>query len=239
MIEHMFMPLSRHADDGFRAVGQAFQQAGDHLRGEGGAGKSHGHLPINYLYRHAIELYLKSIIMTAHRRLRLPSANGNYDPIPQIPAGNSSKPIYNVHGLRMLFDEMRRIFVSHQNTIASFAKTNWSQIPQELDGWIATIDDADPASTVFRYPFSRSPDIDEKKASFKSVDVAELTARMNAEGRKPFAMLMVDQDNNVVESFALDDNPIPELRDALLKAVEMLSGAAFGVIMELGGPADE
>jgi hypothetical protein len=240
MIEHMFMPLGRHADDGFRAVGQAFQDAADHLRterGEGGASKMYGHLPTNYLYRHSIELYLKSMIVTAHRRLRLTSANGNYEPIPHIPIGQTLKPIYNVHGLRALFDEMKRIFISHRDVIGSFAKTDWSKIPDELGGWIETIDDADPTSTVFRYPVSKSPEIDEKKSSFKSVDVADLTSGMNADGPTQFALIMIDQNDNVVESFALDENPIPELRDALLKAVEMLSGAAFGVIMELGSPA--
>lgn len=239
MIEHIFMPLSRHADDGFRAVGQAFQDAGERLRtegGEGGASNMHGHLPINYLYRHAIELYLKSIIVIAHRRLRLTSADGKYGPIPQIPVGQSLKPIYNVHGLRVLFAEMRRIFVSHCDTIASFAKTDWSKIPEELGGWIATIDDADPASTMFRYPVSPSPEMDEKKSSFKSIELADLTAHMNADRPKQFALIMMDQDDNVVESFALDDHPIPELRDALLKAVDMLSGAAFGVIIEFGEP---
>jgi len=197
----------------------------------------HGHLPTNFLYRHAIELYLKSMIVTAHRRLQLTSGNRNYDPIPQIPVGQNLKPIYNVHRLRMLLDEMQRIFISHRDTIGTFAKTDWSKIPDELSGWILTIDDADPASTVFRYPVSRSPAMDEQKSSFKSVDVAELTSRMNATGPKQFALLMMDRDDNVVESFALDDNPIPELRDALVNAVEMLSGAAFGVLMELGGPA--
>jgi hypothetical protein len=237
MIEHMFMPLSKQPDDGFGVVGQAFQDAADHLRtggAESGARRMHGHLPVNYLYRHAIELYLKSIIVTAHRRLRLQSGEGRYDPIPQIPDGKTSRPIYSVHGLRLLFNEMKRIFTSHRDAIGRIARTDWSKIPDELSGWIEAIDDADPASTAFRYPVSRSPEMDAKKSSFKAVDVSESSSRMHADGPKQFALLMVDGNDNVVESFALDNNPLPELRDALLKAVEMLSGAQFGVIMELG-----
>lgn len=231
------MPFSRHADDGFRAVGQAFQDAADCLRTEGGEGgprKMHGHLPTNYLYRHAIELYRRSMVLTVHRRLHLGSASGDHEPIPQIPVGQSLRPIYNVHSLRALFDEMKRIFTAHRDTIRAFAKTDWSKVPDELGGWIATIDDADPASMVFRYPVSRSPEMDEKKSSIKPVGVAELSARMKVDGPEQLALIMVDQDDNVVESFALDGNPIPELRSALISAAEMLSGAAFGVIMELG-----
>jgi hypothetical protein len=149
----MFMPLSRQADDGFGAIGRSFQDAADHLRqtnSEVSARWMHGHLPINYLYRHAIELYLKSMITIAHRRLRLLSDSSAYDPVPRIKVGEKLKPIYNVHGIETLFNEMKRIFVSHRDAIAKIAKTNWSNIPKELDAWIAIVDKIDPASTVFR-----------------------------------------------------------------------------------------
>ena len=237
MIEHMFMPLSKHADEGFGAVGRSFQEAADYLRQnncEAGARWMNGHLPVNYLYRHAIELYLKLMIIIAHRRLRLLSENGTHEPIPRVKVGNSSKLIYNVHEIRPLFDEMKRIFVSHRDAIAKIAKTNWSNIPKELDAWIATIDKIDPRSTVFRYPSSQSPEVDAQKSSFKKVDTGDLLARMNSDGPKQFAMVVVDQNDEVVESFALDDKPMPELREALVHTAETLSGAQLGILMELG-----
>jgi hypothetical protein len=98
-----------------------------------------GHLPINYLYRHAIELYLKSMIIVAHRRLRLPSTDGAYEPIPKIKVVNNFKKIHNVHGIQALYDEMKRIFVTNRDLIAKIAKTDWTKIPEDLETSIATV----------------------------------------------------------------------------------------------------
>jgi hypothetical protein len=166
MFEYLLMPLSKHADDGFGAVGRSFQDAADQLRQsnhEASARWMHGHLPINYLYRHAIELYLKSMIIVAHRRLRLPSTDGAYEPIPKIKVVNNFKKIHNVHGIQALYDEMKRIFVTNRDLIAKIAKTDWTKIPEDLETSIATVESVDPGSTVFRYPTSDSPVADKQK----------------------------------------------------------------------------
>lgn len=237
MFEHMFMPLSRHADDGLGAVGCVFYRAADYLRKmkcDGGAAWTHGHLPINFLYRHSIELFLKSMIVVIHRRLRLSSENGEYDPTPKIGVGGSWKPIYCVHSTRALFDAMRNMVTSHREPLSKIAKTNWADIPHELEDWIDTIDKVDHTSTVFRYPSTRTPEIDTQKSSFKPMDPLELSGRMRMDGPGQFALVMVDQDANVLESFVLDDKPLPEFRDALERASETLLGAQLGIMAELG-----
>ncbi|MEI9865694.1 MAG: hypothetical protein WDN00_14310 [Limisphaerales bacterium] len=236
MIEQMLMPLSKQLDEGFGAVGRSFQESADYLsQNSDTSGRwMHGHLPINYLYRHAIELYLKSIIIIAHRRLRITSDDGSYDSIPKIKLRENFKPIYNVHGIRPLFDAMKQIFVFHRDAVSKIAKTDWSAIPKDLDSSIAIIDRVDPASTVFRYPHSNSPEIDVQKSSFKEVNTDDLLARMHSDGPKQLALMIVNKNNEVVETFALDDKPMPELREALVNAAEILSGAQFGVMMELG-----
>ncbi len=237
MFEHMFMPLSRHADDGLGAVGRAFHEAAVSLRKmkcEGGAGWTHGHLPINFLYRHSIELFLKSMIVVIHRRLRLPSESNEYDPIPKISVGDSWKSIYCVHSTRALFDTMKNMVTSQKESLSKIARTDWADIPHKLEDWIDTIDKVDPISTVFRYPSTRAPEIDAQKSSFKPMDPVELSRRMRMDGPGQFALVMVDQDANVIESFVLDDQPLPELRDALEKASETLLGAQLGVMAELG-----
>jgi hypothetical protein len=237
MFEYLLMPLSKHVDDGFGAVGRSFHEAADQLRQsnhEASARWMHGHLPINYLYRHAIELYLKSMIIVAHRRLRLPSTDGAYEPIPKIKVVNNFEKIHNVHGIQALYDEMKRIFVTNRDLIAKIAKTDWAKIPEDLETSIATVESVDPGSTVFRYPTSDSPVADKQKSSFKNIETDVLLEKMNSDGPKQFALVMVNDNNEVVESFALDDKPMPELRDALVCAVGILSGAQLGVLMELG-----
>lgn len=46
---------------------------------------------------------------------------------------------------------------------------------------------------------------------------------------------MLDDDDNVVEAFGQQRNILPELREALKKSAEMLSGAAYGLNAELVG----
>jgi hypothetical protein len=62
----------------------------------------------------------------------------------------------------------------------------------------------------------------------------ELSGRMRMDGPGQFALVMVDQDASVIESFVLDDKPLPELRDALERASESLLGAHLGIMAELG-----
>src|SRR5437879_4221108 len=70
---YQFKPLTHQFDDGFGLMGDAFNDAA--LRLEHSTQQEefiNSSLPIGYLYRHAIELYLKSIIIVLHRNLGIP-----------------------------------------------------------------------------------------------------------------------------------------------------------------------
>jgi hypothetical protein len=73
-MQYLLTPLHTHVDFGFGRTGDAFKAAADKLEAESSArsGVMHAHLPINYLRRHAVELYLKSIIVIVHTKLDLP-----------------------------------------------------------------------------------------------------------------------------------------------------------------------
>jgi hypothetical protein len=209
MFQQMFMPLSRHADEGFQAVGDSFKDAAEVLveaGAEGGVRRLHGHLPINYLYRHAIELYLKSMLLVIHRRLKLNHPDGTYDPVPQIQVGKASKSIYSVHDLKVLFEENKRLANLHRPEMAKIGKTDWSATPVELENAIKVINDTDPVSTAFRYPVSKDSFVDAKKSSFKPMDLEAMQEKMAADsGKRGKVMMLMKDDDNIVEGFALDD----------------------------------
>lgn len=71
----------------------------------------------------------------------------------------------------------------------------------------------DGISTVFRCPFAQSP-IDKHKSSITPVELDDLAACMNSDGPKTIALLATDESGNVRKSFALDHDPLPELRTA-------------------------
>lgn len=57
MFEYLLMPLDTHFDYGFGMRAEAYKDAADKLAEE--CLGMHSHLPIRFLLRHAIELYLK------------------------------------------------------------------------------------------------------------------------------------------------------------------------------------
>ncbi|RXU06233.1 hypothetical protein B1F69_00065, partial [Pseudomonas syringae] len=66
---YMMLPLDRHFDSGFGAVADSFRDAADALED---TPTLNTHLPVSFLYRHAIELFLKSAIIILHRKLNIP-----------------------------------------------------------------------------------------------------------------------------------------------------------------------
>lgn len=237
MFNYMLMPLEKQPDDGLGSVGRAFADAAKILletKCEGSSAKSNIHLPINFLFRHAIELYLKSMIVLIHRRLRLKDSKGKYTCIPEIVTGKKKKGLYNVHSIRILFEEMKRLVNIHEKMLANIAPTDWAKIPKELVGMIETIEASDPSSTVFRYPSTRNCDVDTKKSSFKEINPEKLKDVLNNDSAGTFSLVVVDKNNNITESYALDKNPLPKVRSALENATEILLCGHLGMLAELG-----
>lgn len=59
-MHYLCTPLDQHFDNGFGAVADSFKEAADSLvQSTAEAQFLNSHLPISFLYRHAIELYLK------------------------------------------------------------------------------------------------------------------------------------------------------------------------------------
>lgn len=74
----------------------------------------------------------------------------------QLSANGKLKQIYRIHSIRALFEEMRRVVTENETAISVPARTKWSAIPDELAGWIDSIEKADPMSDAFRYQVSKA-----------------------------------------------------------------------------------
>lgn len=239
MFQYSFTPLHQQFDDGFGAVGESFKTAADKLwpDSEKDVAFLHGHLPVSFLYRHAVELFLKGIIITLHRRLRSPSGAEPFNPDPLIPVAGESKPqpIYRVHGIADLYGCYRQIVSDHSDELRRIARTDWTAIPTELDEWIAAIDAADRTSTFFRYPVTRDRDADVTKSSVQEVCPEEVLAEVRAGGKPAKILMLVDDgDENIVGMYGLTGSEsMSKIIATLKEAAEMLSGAHFGMMAEL------
>lgn len=234
MFEQFLLPLGRHFDGGFKATGDAFKAAAERLAETpdvmGFA--SNAHLPINYLYRHAIELYLKSMILVLTRVIE--RSNEPLDPTKVKVQVHKDSALTRVHSLEVLLHELQRLVTANADEISRLTPQDWN-VPQAVRDWIDTIEQHDAGSTFSRYPSSKSA-FDNIKSSFQSVELETLAKKVNGKksGEKGhIALLLKNDDGEIVEAFSMQEEILPELRKALVEASSALSEAAFGFQAEL------
>ena len=237
MFEKFMMPLDRQYDDGFEVTAGAFKDAATKLAAEheGKLTFLNGHLPINFLYRHSVELFLKSSIITLHRSLKLPTGDGAHTKDPSIQINGKWKPIHATHSVQNLYDTLSSLLTKHKTAIDAVSMGSFDLDP-EWANWIATIEASDGGSTYFRYPKGKGANIDVEKSGFQAADPEKLLAEMQRDdpGRKGNVVLgLYDDDGNIVNLYSMTENPLPELREALVNAANMTEGIAMGLNAEL------
>ena len=220
---YMLLPLEQHYDSGFGAVADSFKDAADSLNDPNIPSTFNSHLPVSFLYRHAIELYLKSGIIFIHRKFSIPYGDQPASSEPSVMVGQRRKPLYNVHGLGPLYAELLALLNQEAEALAKVPHTDWT-LPPELDGWIAAIEVTDSSSTFFRYPVTKDVQRDGEKSTMQREEATKLFERMHSGGPPVKALLMVNDDYEVVDSFAHDDSNAKALITIMKEASEVLHG---------------
>lgn len=235
-MHYLLTPLEKHYDGGFGAMANSFMGAAVDLReaAEGGATFLNRHLPISFLYRHAIELFLKSSILILHKRFKIPSGPDGQNGEPQVPVGEKWKPMYSVHGTAHLYAYLKTLFTEHKGTLAAISRVEW-EFPVEMDGWMQTISQTDSTSTFFRYPITKNGSLDHLKSDIKERDYRDIISRMGPGQPKQKAFFVVDENDEVVQAFHHDDENIKPTLEALHQAADTLYGCHSAMRGELTG----
>jgi hypothetical protein len=236
MIEEFMMPLDRHFDAGFGATADSFHDAAKALdtdKHKHGFGLNGSRLPVFFLYRHANELYLKSVLTMLHRRFCCQFPRVKRDEFPSITIDGKAKRIFQVHSILHLYEALRALLNSTAGQIKSLGKTDWTKVPEGVENMVKLINDADEASTMFRYPVTLDPLNDAEKSSFKQVHPADAVAEAHyrtGQKRPGVKILAIkNDDGEIVETFIYDEQPMPEVFDGLKQLAGILSGAQFGM----------
>ncbi|MFO0968162.1 MAG: hypothetical protein U0793_21610 [Gemmataceae bacterium] len=236
MIEEFLMPLDRHFDAGFAATADSFHDAAKALdtdEHKHGFGLNSSRLPVFYLYRHANELYFKSMLTMVHRRFYSQFPRVKPDDFPSITVNDKAKRIFQVHSLLHLHEAFRTLLNDAADQIRALCKTDWTNVPNDVGEMVALINDADEASTMFRYPVTLDPLNDAKKSSFKPIHPADAAAEAHRRANQKMPGVKVlaikNDDGEIVETFIHDGQPMPEVFEALKQLAEVLSGAQFGM----------
>jgi hypothetical protein len=230
-----FKPLHQHYDAGLGATGDAFKEAADYLADSVSRQRFlHANIPICYLYRHAIELYLKSMIIVVHGRLGLPWAGEVSSARPQLKIGNKLKFLDRLHSIGELYAYLKHLLDDQKDRLNALGKTKWDSFPQELDTWIDTIESEDARSTFFRYPKQGKVQEEGKKSDFQESSVEEILERIRSTGQS-VKVYIEEQEDGQAEIYAYVGDRLGVLKETLVKAADFLSAAHFGFRMELTG----
>jgi hypothetical protein len=228
---YYFMPLDSHFDRGYGVIGDAYLEAADELaKVEANEQRLHAHLPTNYLYRHAVELYLKSMIVMMHTAFEI-STNTPAPKPPRVLLHGKSWRFDKVHTVGGLWDCLNRLMKKHKVALQATSNTNWSEL-EECEPWLNEIDAVDLTGTLQKYPTSGNEAADRQKASFKPM-TDELLNNVLSSGAYVKALVLENADGSS-NSYMLDSSPTKELRETILQCVKLLSNAHFGMRCELG-----
>lgn len=192
------------------------------------------HLPGSFLYRHAIELYLKAGIIIFHRKFALPWGEDGCGDEPKVPVGGKWKAMYNFHGLELLHGRLSALFAEHADYLRDNTEVDWS-LPAEFKAWIAQIEATDGSSTFFRYPVTKHAAQDAEKSPSKESSVAGVFARFGPAFPPQRAFFVLNQEDEIVQSFYRDETQTDALLDLLRKTSDCLYGLHAALRGELTG----
>jgi hypothetical protein len=239
-MHYFLMPLHTHIDFGFGATGDAFKEAADKLdaalpeRG-GVLGEQ---LPINYLRRHAIELFLKSAIVIIHRRLQLPYGSVPHSGEPHALVEGQWVPFPRLHSVKRLWTYLSVLFNDQKQFFDSIKRVDWT-FPAEVDAWVDEIEVKDPRSTFFRYPNPRDTAADAPKAVMAEGTPEEIMARLAAskDGPKQFILLMENEAGDVTRGCYYAGDSQAHFNTVLKECAGMFYGTHAALRAEVCGGA--
>ncbi|WP_405157920.1 hypothetical protein [Paenibacillus sp. FSL H8-0283] len=223
MIKYLLSSIDTHADKGFGVTAEAFKKAADHLNNsdfkDGIIAQSE--MPVLYLYRHSIELFLKSLIMHIHEELNIPYLLVTSSENHQFMVNDKGNPLYieNCHSLQLLFEYLCKLIKENDEDLKLQApKANWL-ITGRIRGYMKSIYELDDKSDYFRYPISRDKSKDKAKYTMKKVKNKDFSRLVgNSQGK----MMLATKDRNgeIQDIYMRDENVLKEITTVLTKTTD-------------------
>lgn len=225
-------PLDTHIDGGFGAMADSFMKAAQNLFQDEDKSFSNKHLPTNFLYRHAIELYLKSIIIVVHSSLGL-AYGPHSEPHIFLIRSNKWKSITTVHSIKDLYQYFEDLMSQNKQAITDITHNNWADIPSKLKDAIADVAQVDDTSTYFRYPSMEDAQANNHKSAWQETSFVE-NNKSNTAKDKPIKVFVEVSDQGEVEHiYKFNFDPIKQISESVQTAAAILEGAHLGLRVEL------
>ncbi|RWR05681.1 hypothetical protein QNH23_02140 [Siminovitchia fortis] len=233
-MKYIFTDPETHMDFGFGLLASNFHSTANYLWDSNPNRKTTGLLPNLYLYRHSIELYLKSLIIIIHKKMKLNYKNGTipFDSRePYIGYTDSNgikgwKKITNSHFISSLYDYFKALVLKYEDDLREKSSQEMSIIINpENQKIVDHIKKYDDRSTFFRY-FDLSTTISDDKEVEKKYNKRIPLEEFHPDENKPSsAFLVINEINEIVEIHqTAKDMPLKELGRDLRNLADYLSG---------------
>ncbi len=230
MFNYLMTPLDRHFDLGFGFTGNSFRDAAN-LLNKSSDEFYFGDPPIAYLQRHAIELYLKSAIIILYKLDGNSIDSNDNKTFPKISSGEKKKALFQVHSIGSLFSHLQVELSRMKGMLKERSELEWTLSDKFISN-ISIIDKNDPSSTFFRYPVTKEKG-DHVKSPSEPTTQEAMFEKMKAGKGLVKAFIVVDRNDEVVDSYELRKSMNKEVSEALEYVLKNLDGFHVAMRAEL------
>ena len=228
--------IELHPDNGFGITADAYYKSAEHLMNnhfEHYNITQQAEMPQNFLFRHSIELYLKSLIIIFHKKLEIDYGNVPYDSDePEIFTEGKWRILYSCHFIDTLYEYwLNKLLIPNIEKLKEVApKGDWKEYKKITD-LFPIVCKFDRDSSYFRYPITKNNSLDNKKFTMQKIKAGTLTEFMKEiQEEKPkskkggIAMVLVDDKDNILEAFNNSKDVLPDVRDSLKEMAYYFNG---------------
>lgn len=226
-MNYLLTGIDLHPDKGFGITADSYYKSAEHLFSNHFKEydfTQQAEMPQNFLYRHSIELYLKSLIIIFHRKLKLGYGTNSFDSDdPEVLIDGKWKKLYSCHYIDKLYEYWLNHLLLPNIVILNekAPKGDWVET-ENITNLFGLISKYDQDSSYFRYPITKNSSLDFQKYTmqkFKGTNlnniVEEIRNSETGSKGKSFTMLILDEKDEVVQAYQKAENTLLDLRDAL------------------------
>lgn len=227
--------IELHPDFGFGVTADAYYKSAEHLMQnhfEHYDVTQQAEMPQNFLFRHTIELYLKSLIILFHKKLEIDYGTVPFDSIePEAKFDGKWRKLYTCHYIDKLYQYwLSELLLPNIERLQNIApEGDWVEY-KKVTELFEIISKYDQDSSYFRYPITKNIGLDEEKYSiqkFKAVNLENFLEEIKerkSNGKGKITMLMLDDEDNITNAFSKEENILSDVRDALKEVAYYFNG---------------
>ena len=220
--------IDTHLDFGFGIMGKSYYNSAEflHKNMEQINDFQQKEMPMNFLYRHSIELFLKFLIVIFHKQLKLPYDTEPFDSVkPKILIDGKWRELYTCHWIDELYKYwLNELLLKHKEDLEKLAPQGEWQEDTNISKCFPLISKFDSDSSFFRYPVTKNTLLDAEKYTMRKIDTQKLedvfSDELNTkdEGeKKRIIMLLKNDEGEIVDGFEKFENVLGNVTEALNK----------------------